>query len=123
MDNSELRNFAYLGDAVWELFVREITVNLTNNPKKLHSITIQRVNASYQAQMLNLLSSDFTEEESEIVRRARNLPVPISRRHIQSEYRQATAFEAIIGYWHLTDKSKLLSKFEFMKSQFSEEQH
>src|SRR5574344_456690 len=111
MDNADFRNYAYLGDAVWELFVREHTVSVTNNPKKLHSVTVQNVKASFQADMLGLLSSGFTDEECELVRRAGNLPVPTARRHNQAEYRHATAFEAIIGFWYLFDKEKLLRKF------------
>lgn len=106
MENINLRNYAYLGDAVWELFIREKTILLTNNAKKLHQITTNLVKTHTQNELLHFLESNLTEEELEIAKRARNLPIPIGRRNIQSEYRQATAFETLIGYWYTHDKNR-----------------
>ena len=100
-----LRNYAYIGDAVWELFIREKTVKITENAKLLHKITTEKVKASYQAELLH--NMELTEGEKAIVRRARNLPIPIARRSNQAEYRQATAFETLIGWWHYKDKERL----------------
>ncbi len=105
MEEMNLRNYAYIGDAVWELFIREKTVQMTDNAKIIHKITTDKVKASYQAELLHNI--ELTEEEQEIARRARNLPIPIARRSNQSEYRQATAFEVIIGWWYYKDKEKL----------------
>lgn len=107
MEEMNLRNYAYLGDAVWELFVREKTTKITENSKKLHKITTENVKASFQANLLQKLDEILTEEEHEIARRARNLSIPIGRRHIQAEYRQATAFEALIGWWNEKNKNRL----------------
>ena len=115
MEEMNLRNYAYVGDAVWELFIREKTVRMTENAKKLHKITTDKVKASYQAELLHGLENVLTNEEKEIARRARNLPIPVARRSNQAEYRQATAFEALIGYWHEHDKERLnfiLTQFE-----------
>lgn len=106
MENINLRNYAYLGDAVWELFIREKTILLTNNAKKLHQITTNLVKTHTQNELLHFLESNLTEEELEIAKRARNLPIPVGRRNIQSEYRQATAFETLIGYWYTYDKNR-----------------
>jgi len=102
-----LRNYAYLGDAVWELFIREITVHKTQNAQELHKITTDKVKASFQNELLIKLQPELNTEESEIVRRARNLPVPVARRSNQSEYRMSTAFEALIGWWHSNNKGRL----------------
>ncbi len=107
MEDINLRNYAYLGDAVWELFIREKTIRLTNNAKKLHQITTNLVKTSCQCELLHFLEPQLTEEELEITRRARNLPIPVGRRNMQSEYRQATAFETLIGIWFSNDKSRL----------------
>lgn len=107
MSEINLRNYAHLGDAVWELFIREHTILKTCNTKELHKITTEKVNAAYQAQMLKQTEAELTIDELEIVRRARNLPVPVARRSCQSEYRQATAFETLIGFWYLNDKERL----------------
>ncbi len=106
MEDMNLRNYAYIGDAVWELFVREKTVRLTNNSTKLHKITTANVKASFQAELLHHLDENLTDEEKEIARRARNLPIPVGRRQIQTEYRLATAFETLIGLWFLNDKTR-----------------
>ena len=111
----ELRNLAHLGDAVWELFVREYTVGKTANIKNLHKITTARVNADFQAGMLSMVSEMLTSEDAELVRRARNLPIPIARRSIQKQYRQATAFEALLGFWYLYDAERLSYFFDKFK--------
>ena len=53
MEEMNLRNYAYIGDAVWEIFIREKTVKLTNNSTKLHKITTVNVKASFQAELLH----------------------------------------------------------------------
>lgn len=107
-----------MGDAVWELFIREMTITQTENPKELHAITIKKVNAEFQHMLLDKISDFLTEEEQEIARRARNLTVPTSRRNNQADYRMATAFEALIGYWHDTDKNRLIYILEVIKKDF-----
>lgn len=107
MEEINLRNLAYLGDAVWELYIRKKTILLTSNAKNLHKITTDRVKASFQAELLLFLETDLNDCEKDIARRARNLPIPIARRSNQTEYRKATAFETLIGHWYLTDKTRL----------------
>lgn len=107
MEEINLRNYAYLGDAVWELFVREITILKTQNANELHKITTEKVNAKVQHELLMQIQSILTEHELEIMRRSRNLPVPVARKSNQSDYRMATAFEALIGWWYKNDASRL----------------
>ena len=107
MQEINLRNYAYLGDAIWELHIRSITILKTNNSKKLHEITTNLVNTDFQCEMLEKISPHLTDSELEIAKRARNLPIPIGRRHIQGQYRKATAFETLIGYWHIYSKERL----------------
>lgn len=102
-----LRNYAHLGDSVWEVFVRTYTIFKTSNAKILHKITTERVNAQFQKDMLGLIETELTDDEHEMARRARNLPIPAGRRSIQLDYRKATAFEVLIGYWYLHDKERL----------------
>ncbi len=104
MEEINLRNYAYLGDAVWELLIRQKTILITNNAKKLHEITTAKVKGSFQAELLEEITPVLTEEEKEIARRGRNLPIPVGRRSNQNEYRQATAFETLIGWWFQNDK-------------------
>ena len=121
MEEMNLRNYAYLGDAVWELFIREKTIRQTNNAKKLHQITINLVKTHTQSELLHFLEPNLTEEELDLVRRARNLPIPIGRRNIQAEYRQATAFETLIGWWKEHDTSRLDEMLGLLNSQIEEQ--
>ena len=110
-----LRNYAHIGDAIWEVFVRDYTILQTSNSKILHKITTDRVKASFQKEMLEYLAPTLTEEEQELARRGRNLPIPVARRSIQHEYRPATAFEVLIGYWYIHDKARLNAIFDIFK--------
>jgi ribonuclease-3 family protein len=107
MQEMSLKNYAYIGDAVWELKIRSKTITMTNNPRNLHKLTTEKVKASYQADILHKIEPVLTEKEAEISRRGRNLPIPIGRRQNQTEYRQATAFETLIGWWYLNNKARL----------------
>lgn len=115
MEELAVRNYAYIGDAVWELFVREYTVYQTNNTKLLHNITTDRVRAAFQAQCLELIQDELSEYEHDLARRARNASIPVARRNNQAEYRLSTAFEALVGYWYLEDKEKLNNFFKKLK--------
>ncbi len=117
MEDINLRNYAYLGDAVWELFIRKKTILKTNNAKQLHQITTNLVKTHTQSEFLHFLENYLTEEEKEISRRARNLPIPVGRKNIQAEYRQATAFETLIGWWHENNKIRLNEILEILNTQ------
>ena len=111
-----LRNYAHIGDSVWEVFVRTYTIYKTSNSKLLHKITTERVNATFQKNILALLNPILTEGELELARRGRNLPIPIARRNIQADYRQATAFEVLVGYWYIHNKSRLEEIYNFIST-------
>ena len=111
-----LKNYAHIGDAVWEVFVRNYVIRQTSNSKALHKMTTDRVNAKFQKDMLNYIHDILTEEEQELARRGRNLPIPIGRKSIQQDYRLATAFEVLIGYWYINNKERLIEIYEKFKS-------
>ena len=104
--------WAYIGDNVYELFIRTYLINTTNlKPHKLHIEAIKYVKASAQANILKNIYEDLTEEEKEIVRRGRNAEnhhVP-KNSNVQ-EYMYATAFEALSGYLYLTKQNKRLKE-------------
>ncbi len=104
--------WAYVGDCVYELYVRTNLVNKTNlKPHKLHIETIKFVKAKSQAKMLEKLQEELTEEEKDIVRRGRNAESHhLPKNANVQEYKYATAFEALIGYLYLTRKFGRLKK-------------
>lgn len=112
-----LKNYAYIGDAVWEMFIREKTITITDNAKQLHKLTTDKVKASFQAELLHIIEPELSDDEHETARRGRNLSIPIARRQNQSEYRQATAFETLIGWWYLHDKERLDYIFKLIEKE------
>lgn len=112
-DNTPLtvRQSAYLGDGVYELLVRQAACKaVADNTKAFHQWSVQRVCATYQAAILQHLQPHLTEDELDWARRGRNLPIPKQRTSQQKEYRAATSFEALVGYWfiHKPDRLTLL---------------
>ena len=104
--------WAYIGDCVYELYIRTKLVNETNlKPHYLHIEAIKKVKAQAQAETLNKIYEELTEEEKDVVRRGRNaenhhLP---KNANVQ-EYMYSTAFEALIGYLYLTKQEKRLKQ-------------
>ena len=104
-----LKVLAHLGDAVFHLFERERQAMVIKTAAQLHKQAAVRVSATKQAEMLTQLSDQLTDEEADIVRRARNLKPSNYRKSGQDTYRQATAFEALLGYLYLTDEKRLVA--------------
>ena len=99
--------WAYIGDAVHELFIRNKLINETNlKPHKLHIEAIKYVKAKSQAEKLNEIYEMLTDEEKDIVRRGRNTQNHhLPKNSNVQEYMYATAFEALIGYLYLTKQN------------------
>lgn len=98
---------AYIGDAVFELYVR---TSLLMPPKRMadyHSQVVTQVRAESQAIHLSIWLPCLTDGEKEILRRGRNACVTKPRRMSRHTYRQATGLEALIGYLHLTNPQRL----------------
>lgn len=106
-DDIHPRALAHVGDAVYELWIREAAIEYTHQAKALHQYTIRRVCAETQGKILEALMGELSDEEQTLVRKAQNLPVTSSRRSDHTRHRKATAFEALLGYWHLQAPSKL----------------
>ena len=102
-DGFHPRVLAHLGDAVYELMVRELALRSLGDvqAEKIHRTSIKLACAEFQVTMLDLLLPGLNESEQALVKRARNSGVSISRRNRQKLYRDATAFEALVGHWHL----------------------
>lgn len=95
--------WAYVGDCVYELYIRTRLVDTTNlKPHKLHIESIKYVKASAQAEMLHNIYEELSDEEKEIVRRGRNAQNHhLPKNSNVQEYMYSTAFEALIGYLYL----------------------
>lgn len=104
--------WAYIGDNIYELFVRTTLVNNTQlNPNKLHIEAIKHVKAKAQAETLEKIYEKLTEKEKEIVRRGRNAENHHKPKNANiTDYMYSTAFEALIGYLYLTKQDERLKE-------------
>ena len=104
--------WAYIGDAVYELYIRTNLVNKTKlKPHKLHIETIKYVKAKAQANILKRIEENLTEKELEIVRRGRNAQNHhLPKNADPADYMYSTAFEGLIGYLYLTKQDERLKE-------------
>jgi len=93
---------AYLGDAVFELYVRAMLVGEANTSvNELHRRAREFVSAGAQAGMYHLLLDELTEEEQAVMKRGRNAKTNTARNAPVNDYRHATGLEALFGYLYM----------------------
>lgn len=95
---------AYVGDTVYEVFVRTKVVREHNvQVSKLQKMSIKYVKASAQAEIYKRIEKDLTEEERKIAKRGMNAKVNTVPKNADIlEYKTATGFESLIGYLYLS---------------------
>ena len=102
---------AYLGDTVYESYIREhlIRQNINRKVNNLHKLAIQYSKAKAQATIIHELEDELTEEEMKIFKRGRNQKSHTAPKNADIiDYKYATGFEALIGYLYLSeDKARL----------------
>lgn len=98
---------AYIGDAVYEIIVRTVLVGQGNAPVNLlHKRASSLVKAEAQKEALERIKEQLTEEELSVFRRGRNAKSYTSAKNAAiGDYRVATGFEALFGYWYLTGQT------------------
>lgn len=104
---------AYIGDAVYELLIREslIKQGLTK-VDTLHTKAIQYTSANGQKEAFEKIKDLLTEEEMSVYKRGRNANTMRKARNADlSVYKQSTGFEAVIGYLHLTNQQNRIHEF------------
>ena len=93
---------AYLGDSLYDLYVRERLIAGGGRVKAMHSRAISLVCAHAQAQALSRVADALTDAERDVVRRARNAHQSPPKNADIGEYHHATALEALIGWLYVT---------------------
>lgn len=99
---------AYVGDAVYELFVRGALLFPPHRPNVYHHRVVEQVRAEQQALQLANLQVYLTPAEHDILRKGRNASPRGPKRVDPQIYQQATSFETLIGYLYLTDLPRLI---------------
>lgn len=108
---------AHIGDGVYELLVRTyLCAHGKATGKWLHRATVQLVCAPEQARRAQRILPLLTEEEQEVYRRGRNAHVHSIPQHAsRTEYQQATALEALLGWLYLSGHRERINElFETM---------
>ena len=113
--------FAFVGDAVFSLYVRTFfATKSTAKAGVLHSKTSNVVKAKTQALILDNLQNRLTQEELQILNTARNLHTKnIAKNSNIEEYKKSTSFEAVLGYLFITNQKQRLNEIlEFCEQYF-----
>lgn len=106
------QSLAYLGDAVYELWMRTVFFAPPKRISVYHEQVVSQVKAESQADCLNYLYPYLTTQEREIVRRGRNAATHKPKRLSLEIYQQATGLETLIGYLYLQDPIRLTELFD-----------
>lgn len=113
--NINCLNLAYLGDAVYELYIRKYLIKKFAKVSDLQKESIKYVSAKAQSnfltQMINL--NFLTAKELDIIKRARNHKSHKSKSTDIITYKRSTGLEALIGYLDLMGNNERID--EIMK--------
>ncbi|HIR99227.1 MAG TPA: Mini-ribonuclease 3 [Candidatus Coproplasma avistercoris] len=103
---------AFVGDAVYSLYVREKLVLGTDfKTGTLQKLSSRQVSARGQSELIERLLPALTEEEADIFRRGRNAKKSTRSKHASvGEYNRSTGFEALIGYLYLTGRHERIEE-------------
>ncbi len=112
-----LKHYAYIGDAVFEIFIRKIVIEKTVCQKKMHELSTKYVCASFQADLINKIIKYLKEDELDIQKRARNLKMTINKKNNPKIHSLATSFEALVGYLYLNNKERLNELFDIIRKE------
>lgn len=101
---------AFIGDCVYELFVREALVTEANRPAgKLHAQKVRYVSAAAQAKAYRFIEDSLTEKESNIFKRGRNAHTTHTPKNMtNADYHTATGIEALFGFLYLSGETERL---------------
>lgn len=103
---------AYMGDSVFSLYIRQhFIANTTKKNAELNKCVNQIVCAVNQAKLMDLIYPQLDEIDLDIVNRAKNLHFNnIAKNSTPEQYTKATEFEALLGFWFLTNQEDKISK-------------
>ena len=101
---------AYVGDAVQSLYVRsKLAFDHDCKAHDMHKMASDEVNAHAQALQAKEIFPLLTQEEKDVYMRARNAKTRHrAKNRTLSDYKKATAVEAVLGYLYLTGKTDRL---------------
>jgi ribonuclease-3 family protein len=114
MVNVDLREtsgvvLAYLGDSIWELNMREYWIAKGLNLRNLNKRVKECVNAKKQSELYREIFPKLDEKFQMLGNRAKNGNIKSFPKSCSvQEYREATAFEALIAGFYIEGREDLI---------------
>jgi len=128
-DQMSASSLAYLGDVVFELFVRSRYVWPSRRMSDLQNTVVAIVRAEAQSKLLQKLIESFplTSTEQSVLARGRNANLTARKKGKSansgggaSAYQDSTAFEALVGYIYISDKQRFNELMSWIKLEYDE---
>ena len=114
VNNINVLTLAYLGDAIYEFYVREYLIRSgISKVDMLQKEAIKYVSAKNQAKIVTGLIENgiLSPEEIDIVKRGRNYKQERHPRYTDIiTYKMSTGFETLIGYLYLDKNEKRMKE-------------
>jgi len=104
---------AYMGDSILDLLVKKYFVTHSNmQPHKYHVEVSKVVKAVNQADYIDQIMEELSEDELDVYKRGRNTNTHSKAKNAtMGQYRKATGLEALYGYLYLKGDMERLQYF------------
>ncbi len=110
MDNPNLLSpsvLAFVGDAVYGLYVRTYLAEVNRPSGELHKLSVKLVNATAQAEAYALIEPMLSEKEISVFKRGRNFRTGNTPKNSTGgEYHTATGLETLFGFLYLAGQNE-----------------
>ena len=117
-DEYSALTLAYIGDCVYELYVRTYLISSKNRKvNELHKMATTYVKAKAQAEFYHKIKDFLTDDEEYAFHRGRNAKSTPPKNADMSDYKIATGVEALIGYLYIIkniERITYLMKYLFL---------
>lgn len=114
MENPNLLSpsvLAFVGDAVYGLYVRRHLAEVNRPSAELHRLSVEYVKAPAQAKAFKLIENELTENELSVFKRGRNFHTSSTPKNATNgEYHTATGLESLFGYLYLSGETARADK-------------
>ena len=121
-ENLSPLTLAFMGDTVFDMFVREQLICQANRPvNALHSNATRLVKASAQSKAMDKIMPMLTEKEITVFKRGRNAHTNHRAKNAsEGDYHRATGLESLFGYLYLKGEIERLRELFDVISQENE---
>eukprot|EP00980_Cylindrotheca_fusiformis_P001704 scaffold388_cov114-Cylindrotheca_fusiformis.AAC.13 len=115
-------DLAYIGDSVFELYIRSRHVWPSKRTSDLQNTVVAIVRAEHQSHLLSQLKENFglSDKEKQILMRGRNAVTKSKNRRNPAAYQDSTSFEALLGYLYIQDEPRCCDLLNWLDSYVDE---